>query len=248
MLLLTGCRAGTLPSGRNVVTPFTRLSYQNSALLVIDTQNDFGSPGGSHTMPDFKSVIPNVERAIRIFRAAGRPVIHVVRLYPADGSNSDLCLRWQIANQGLRVVVPGTWGSELVPCTNPNGARLDPKLLMSGRVQQISDREFVCYKPRFNGFFRTPLSRFLRSQGIGSVVIVGITFPNCVRATQLGATDHDFRVALVPEACTQVYPDGLRAMQGEGVQLISLGALKESLAAARGMIDSPPIGVGISKP
>jgi len=92
-------------------------------------------------MPDAVTVMPRVLRAVDMYRKAGRPVIHVIRLYEADGAN------------------------------------------------------------------------------------VGITFPNCVRATQLGATDHDYRAGLVPEACTETSPKGLDAMRGEGGQIMSLDDL-----------------------
>ena len=85
------------------------------------------------------------------------------------------------------------------------------------------------YKPRFGHFHRTPLKGYLDERGIDSVVIVGITFPNCVLATQLGATDNDLRVGLVADACTQVEEAGLRAMQNKGVQLMSVDDLKAFL-------------------
>lgn len=52
---------------------------------------------------------------------------------------------------------------------------------------------------------------------------------NRVRATQLGAKDHDYRLGLVPSACTQVYPGGLKAEHGEGVQLMTIEALEKFL-------------------
>lgn len=210
---------------KSIVTPYTRLDPAKSALLVIDAQNDFADPEGAHPMPDAVTVMPRVLRAVDMYRRAGQPVIHVVRLYEADGANVDMCRKWQVETREIRLIVPGTWGSQIFPAINPTGAELDAKALLAGDVQRLTDREFVIYKPRFNGFVRTELDAFLKSLDINSVVIVGITFPNCVRATQLGATDHDYRVGLVPEACTETYPKGLDAMRGEGVQIMSLDDL-----------------------
>ena len=234
IVMLSGCcslhkEASFGPPYKNLITPDTQLNVNRTALLVIDAQNDFGSPGGAHPMPDLKVVMPRVVEAIDMFRSAGKPIIHVVRLYKANGTNADMCRRWQIQHDHLRVVVPDTWGSQLVPATNPTGAKLDAQTLMNRGIQQLTKSEFVCYKPRFNGFYDTSLNKFLGSMDIDSVVVVGITFPNCVRATQLGATDHNYRVALVPSACTQVYPDGLKSMQGEGVQLMTLHDLSRFL-------------------
>lgn len=43
---------------------------------------------------------------------------------------------------------------------------------------------------------------------------------NRVRATQLGAKDHDYRLGLLPTVCTQVYPGGSKTDHGEGIQLL----------------------------
>ncbi len=232
--LLSGCcytNKTTMPGPpyENLITPDTKLNPERTALLVIDTQNDFGSPKGAHPMPDLGAVMPGVTEIIKMFRKADKPIVHVVRLYKANGTNADMCRRWQIQHEGLRVVVPDTWGSQLVPETNPTGARLDAQALMNRNIQKLSENESVCYKPRFNGFYDTSLNEFLESKNVNSVVIIGITFPNCVRATQLGATDHNYRVGLVPSACTQVYGEGLKAMQGEGVQLMSVDDLRRFL-------------------
>jgi hypothetical protein len=46
------------------------------------------------------------------FRQANRPVVHVVRLYRPDGSNVDLCRRYD-AERGKCVVLSGTGGVNL---------------------------------------------------------------------------------------------------------------------------------------
>ena len=157
--------------------------------------------------------------------------MHVVRLYKEDGSNVDLCRKWQFEEGELRAVVPGTWGSQLVASTNPTGADLDAEYLLAGKVQEYTPIEFAIYKPRFGAFHDTCLHDFLTAKAVDSVVIVGLTFPNCVLAAQLGATDRDYRVSLVSEACTQVDDAGLAAMQNKGVQLMAVEDLWGFLSA-----------------
>jgi len=214
------------PPYQNLVTPLTQLNLDSCTLLVIDTQNDFGDPKGSYPVPDLERVMPNLVRAIELFREAGKLVIHVIRLYKEDGSNVDLCRRWHFQQGELRMVVPETWGSELVAGTNPTGRKLDPEILLAGGFQELRPNELAMYKPRFSAFHDTPLKALLDSKGIDSVIIVGITFPNCVRATQFGASDNGYRVGLIPSACTGVYDDGLKAMQAVGVQLMTLDELE----------------------
>ncbi|MEW6554462.1 MAG: isochorismatase family cysteine hydrolase [Actinomycetota bacterium] len=213
----------------NLVTPYTRLNPRSCALLVIDVQNDWGDPRGTSPMPGLDEVMPQVVEALKAFRRAGLPIVHVVRLYREDGSNVDPCRRWQVEQGELRVGFPYTWGSQLVDSTNPSGAELDAGALLAGEIQELAPLEYVIYKPRFSAFHATPLEDLLASKGVDSVVIVGLTFPNCVLATQLGATDRDYRVGLVPGACTQVNDDGLRGMQNKGVQLLTLDGLRKLL-------------------
>ena len=218
----------------NLVTPYTLLNGDRCALLVIDTQNDYGDPDGARPMPDIAEVMPDIIEAIEIFRAAEQTIVHIVRLYKEDASNVDPCRRWQFEQGELRAVIPGTWGSQLVASTNPTGAELDVEVLLAGDVQELTPTEFVIYKPRFSAFRDTPLDDFLAVRGIDSVVIVGITFPNCVLAAQLSATDRDYCVGLVPSACTQVNDEGLRAMQNKGVQLMTLEETRQLLARSQG--------------
>lgn len=218
---------------RNIVTPHTRLHAERCALLVIDTQNDFGDPKGAFPLPDLERVMPDLVEVIEMFRRAERPIVHIVRLYMADGSNVDLCRRWYFEQGESRFAMPGTWGAELVENTNPTGAQLAVSVLFAGEAQELTPLESVIFKPRFNAFHDTPLHAFLQAREIDSVVIVGVTFPNCVLASQLGATDRDYRVGLVPSACTEVNDDGLRAMQAKGVQLMTPDDLRGFLSHNR---------------
>ncbi|MBC7253229.1 MAG: cysteine hydrolase [Actinobacteria bacterium] len=212
----------------NLVTPYTELHPESCALLVVDTQNDYGSPRGAKPVRGSEESIPRIVEVVELFRRAKKPIVHVVRLYKPDGSNVDPCRRWQFERGEMRAVVAGTWGSQLVEAVSP-GVELDAKWLLAGNFQELAPGEYAMYKPRFGAFSRTPLHAFLQERGVDSVIIVGITFPNCVLATQLGATDLDYRVGLVPEACTEVSEEGLLHMQNKGVQILGLEYLREIL-------------------
>lgn len=209
----------------NLITPYTELHPETAALLVVDTQNDYVDPGGARPVPGIEEIIPRIGEAVDVFRRAGKVIVHVVRLFLPDGSNVDPCRRWQFEKGELRAVVAGTWGSQLNAATSP-GVELEAEMLLRGDFQELARNEYAMYKPRFGAFSGTRLHGFLRDRDVDSVVIVGITFPNCVLATQLGATDLDYRVGLVPEACTEVSEEGLRHMQNKGVQLLTIEDIK----------------------
>ncbi|MGQ9536897.1 MAG: cysteine hydrolase family protein [Actinomycetota bacterium] len=210
----------------NLVTPYTELHPGSCALLVVDTQNDYGSPHGARPVRGAEEVIPRIVEVVELFRRAKKLIVHVIRLYNPDGSNVDLCRRWQFERGEMRAVVAGTWGSQLVEAVSP-GVELDVERLLAGNFQELAPGEYAMYKPRFGAFSGTPLHAFLLERGVDSVIIVGITFPNCVLATQLGATDLDYRVGLVPEACTEVSEEGLFHMRNKGVQILGIEELRE---------------------
>ena len=86
---------------------------KHSALLIIDVQRDFTIRGAIAEIPGTLQVIQPIERLVQVYRKQGYPIIHVIRLYHADGSNVDLCRRQAIEN-GKQVVIAGSNGAELM--------------------------------------------------------------------------------------------------------------------------------------
>jgi hypothetical protein len=58
-----------------------------------------------------REVLPAVCRLVRAYRAAFRPIVHVVRLYLPDGSKAELCRRALVAGGAARAL-PGGVGSQ----------------------------------------------------------------------------------------------------------------------------------------
>ena len=183
--------------------PYTRPELGSSALLVIDTQVDFVD-GGAYPIAGTTEVLPAIDRLLEGYRAAERPIVHVVRLYRGD--DVDLPRRAMIA-AGARVAAPGSTGSQIVPVLRPAGApELDPDLLLAGWMQPLAPGEWAIWKPRWGAFHRTPLEHHLRALGVSTVVIAGCNYPNCPRATLYGASERDYRVLLVADAVSGVQP------------------------------------------
>ncbi|RZU31808.1 cysteine hydrolase family protein [Blastococcus saxobsidens] len=179
------------------VDPHLAPEPERSALLVIDTQVDF-LDGGSSPIAGTSAVVPTIARLVRGFRAAGRPVVHVIRLY--DGDDVDLPRRSLIAS-GAPVVRPGSAGSQLAPDLRPApDVRLSPRDLLAGELQPLGPREWAMWKPRWGAFHRTPLDAHLRALGVGTVVVAGCNYANCPRATLYGASEHDYRTVIAADA------------------------------------------------
>ncbi|MGH3696141.1 MAG: cysteine hydrolase family protein [Pseudonocardiaceae bacterium] len=199
-----------------------------SALLVIDTQVDFVD-GGTFPIPGTTRVLPAITRLLHTYRAAGLPIVHVVRLY--DGDDVDLARRTSIA-RGAPIARPGTDGSQIVAELRPEGATpLDPEMLMDGRCQELAEQEWAMWKPRWGAFHRTPLDRHLRHLGVTTVVIAGCNYPNCPRAAVYGASERDYRVLIVSDAISGAASHHLEEASLMGVVSAPSSDVTEYLAA-----------------
>lgn len=212
--------------------PYTSLQLEHAALLTIDVQKDTMKPSGPLEVPGTASAVPAMARLADAFRAAGRPIVHVVRLYLPDGSNADACRRGSI-EAGLGALLPGTEGAELAePLRSTPLMRLDPETLLAGELQLVADKEWCMYKPRWGAFYRTPLEAHLRHLGVTTVVVCGCNFPNCPRATIYEASERDFRIAVASDAVSGVYARGLGELRSIGVVVAPVDELIQTLRTA----------------
>jgi nicotinamidase-related amidase len=155
------------------------------------------------------------------FRSANAPIVHLVRLYRPDGSNADACRRRAI-EEGLRVLMPGSCGAELVPEVNPAPeTRLDSVALLAGNLQTLAEREWALYRPRWGAFFKTCLEDHLKSLGISTIAVCGCNFSTAIRATIYEASARDFRVVVVPDAIAGASEEDIAELARIGVYLMN---------------------------
>jgi hypothetical protein len=84
--------AETLPLDDNSITATTadrQDPYLQPHWPSADMQHDFLSES-PYGLPGTTEIIPNLRAITDAFRTAHRPIVHIVRLYQADGSNADL--------------------------------------------------------------------------------------------------------------------------------------------------------------
>ncbi len=155
---------------------------QQSALIVVDMQNAYATPGGYLDLAGFdvsttRPVIANIQTAVTAARAAGMLIIWFQngwdeQYVEAGGpgspnfhkSNALKTMRKQPQLQG-KLLAKGSWDYQLV----------------DELVPQPGD--IVLPKPRYSGFFNTPLDSILRSRGIRHLVFTGIATNVCVEST-----------------------------------------------------------------
>ncbi len=207
----------------------------NSALVTIDVQRDFSLPSSPAEVPGTANVVPYIIKLLNSYRASRRPIVHIVRLYLSDGSNVDLARR-EFIQSGKELVRPGSAGAELVKELLPTAdTELDCPYLLGGGIQTLGPGEVVIYKPRWGAFFGTPLQDHLNGLQVNTLVVCGCNFPNCPRTTIYEASERDFRIVLVEDAVSGIYPRGKEELRDIGVHLWSTDILINRLNTEHGV-------------
>jgi nicotinamidase-related amidase len=204
---------------RMSIDPHLVPHWDSAALVTIDMQRDFLSDG-AYGLAGTSEVMPQLQGLTAAFRAAGRPIVHIVRLYPGDGKDVDR-VRRTLVESGADFVRPGSPGRLLAPGLAPTGAPdLDDARLLNGEPQPLGPDEYAVYKPRWGAFYRTPLAELLAGYGADTLVFAGCNLPNCPRASIIESHERDFRVVLAADAVSQVTDQGLREIAGLGTVLL----------------------------
>ena len=207
---------------------YTEPEHDRSALITIDTQRDT-LDGQPFEIPGTSDVVPRIARVGQSFRDRGLPIVHVVRIYRADGSNVDIARR-DAVETGAPLVLAGTDGSQIAaPLLGSADVELDAKLLLDGGLQEVGPAEWIVYKPRWGAFFRTPLEEHLRGLNVSTLVFTGCNFPNCPRTSIYEASERDFRVVVIEDAISGLYDRGRDELEGIGVTFMGTEAYLEAV-------------------
>ena len=179
---------------------------QQSALIVVDMQNAYASQGGYLDLAGFdvsatRPVIDNINTAVAAARAAGMLIIWFQngwddQYVEAGGpgspnyhkSNALKTMRQRPELQG-KLLAKGGWDYQLVDELTPQ------------------EGDIVLPKPRYSGFFNTPLDSILRSRGIRHLVFTGIATNVCVESTLRDGFFLEYFGIVLEDATHQAGPD-----------------------------------------
>jgi nicotinamidase-related amidase len=207
------------------IDPYLAPRWASAALVTIDVQRDFlsGRPFG---VAGTTEILPYLAELTAAFRGAGRPIVHIVRLY--QGSDVER-VRRALIEGGADFVRPGSPGRLLASGFAPD-AELDDDLLLAGQPQILGPDEYVLYKPRWGAFYRTPLDDLLARYAADTLVFAGCNLPNCPRASIIEAHERDYRVVLVTDAVSQADDQGFREVAGLGTVLMSTAEVTSAVS------------------
>lgn len=182
------------------------LDLARSAIVVVDMQNDFCSPGGwlssigVDPSPLFAPVEP-LNRLLPVLRRAGVPVVwlnwgnredrmnlspSVLHVYNPDGNGSGIGS--PLPGNGSRVLEKGSWGASLVPglVPGPDDVWVD--------------------KYRISGFWDTPLDSILRNLDVTTLFFAGVNLDQCVMHTLQDAVCLGYDAVLLEDCCATTSP------------------------------------------
>ena len=177
-----------------------------TAVIVIDMQNAYASPGGYLDLAGFDisgaaRVIENTKGVLEVARQAGVTVIYFQNGWDPDyveaggpgspnfhKSNALKTMRARPELQG-KLLAKGTWDYELVDDLKPQPG------------------DIVLHKTRYSGFFNSQLDSVLRSRGIRNLVFVGIATNVCVESTLRDGFFLEYFGVVLEDATHQAGPD-----------------------------------------
>jgi len=173
------------------------------ALLVIDIQGDFVRPNGWFGSMGFD--LTAIGRAVDVVAnllAAARNGTRVHVVHTRQGNAPDLSdlpavKKGQGGRFGFPIGRPGPLGRGLIRGQEGWG--------IIAEVAPLPD-ERVVDKPGFSAFVGTDLDEWLRSRGIGSLIVTGVTANVCVLSTLLGAVDRGYDCLVVTDAIAGADP------------------------------------------
>ncbi|AAK23154.1 cysteine hydrolase [Caulobacter vibrioides] len=173
------------------------IAPQRTALMIVDMQVDFAAPEGLSAQWGMDlSAVPGAlaaaQRLAEAARAAGTPVVFV-GLFTTPETDSDV---WgeRLRRQGHTAEdSPG-----LCRAGAPGSAFVGP---------QPQADDLVFRKTRYSPFWDTDIAARLRSMGVDTLVLAGLTTECCIDSTARDAFNHDFHVFVSIDACAAYEPE-----------------------------------------
>ena len=183
----------------------------NSAIIIVDVQNDF-CPGGSLPVPDGDKVIPVLNLYIKKFVEGNLSVCYTRDWHPANHIS--------FKSEG------GIWPGHCIQGTD--GAKFHAGLFIPSSAIIIS-KGTVPDKEAYSGFQGTDLEHLLNAGKIKRLFIGGLATDYCVNGTVLDALKGGFEAIFLSDASkgVDVKPgDSERAIE----EMLRAGAIKITLS------------------
>ncbi len=178
---------------------------RETALVVIDVQNDFADPNGSLYVRGGEDVVPVINAEIAAARSAGARVVYTADWHPPSTPHF-------ARDGGIWPVhcVGDTWGAEFHP-----NLIVDGPVVRKGTGGEDGYSGFSMKDPEGDTVTATGLADQLQRWGTQRLVVCGLATDYCVKATALDGSSGGFDVLVLEPAVRSVDlepGDGERAL------------------------------------
>ena len=193
---------------------------ERTTFLIVDVQVDF-CPGGSLAVPAGDTIIPMINRYIRLFREKGVPIIASRDWHPPVTSHF--------------LEYGGLWPPHCVQ--ESTGAAFHPLLQLPSDATVVS-KGMDPKKDAYSAFQATtdqgtPFAELLRELGTERLYVCGLATDYCVRASTLDGLKEGFFVTVLTDAVKGVNlkrgdsSRALKEMAKAGAELADMAAIEE---------------------
>lgn len=192
------------------------VSPERTALINVDLQNHF-----VERAPEGFAVLERINQLAADCREAGILVVHTAHVLEPDGSNV------------------GVLG-DLVPAIKEKGSLYrGSRSAALHKDLTVEPNDIYLEKPRFGAFHGTDLENMLRSRGVDTIIVSGISTPVCCDTTAREANARDFRVlflsdatavsGVTPEEAVRFQQGTLDTLDGLFAQVLTLDQLRQKI-------------------
>lgn len=186
---------------RGRVHLFDTLNAAQTALVVIDMQKTFLSPGAPVEVPLARDIVPGINRLAAALRSKGARVVWVQHANTSVDDKSDWAnffdhfVADDVRARTMAGLAPGAEGQQIWP------------------ELEVAEGDIRIFKNRYSALISgaSPLERILRSHGIDTILIAGTKTNVCCESTARDAMMLDFKTVMVSDCCAALSDEEHRA-------------------------------------
>jgi len=153
------------------------LNSKETALIIVDMQNDFVHKKGALCVPSAKDTVPVIKNLLNKAREKGAKIFYTQDWHEEDDIEFPI---WG------KHAVKDTWGAEIIEELKPRKG------------------EYIIKKLRYDAFFGTSLDHLLRINGIKNLLITGTVANICVLHTAGSGALHGYKIIVPKDAISAI--------------------------------------------
>ena len=153
------------------------LKSSESALVIVDMQNDFAHPDGKLFVPESRKIIEPIKKILNRARENNVLVIYTMDTHLKNDPEFNI---WG------EHTVEGTWGWQIINELKPE------------------ENDVIIRKIRYDAFFGTPLDYILRVNNVRNLVITGTVSNICVLHTAGSAALRGYKIIVPIDAIASI--------------------------------------------